>query len=121
VTKRDQTLKGCGQAFPDIQTIQLNIFQLLEDAAKQFQSVKSHLHSMSRYSSRMWPSVTKRLKDAAKHFPLLQSKDAAKHIKIQTNQFRIDKRNDIPNRSSVNLEPTNIHFPIFADRVEWLG
>jgi hypothetical protein len=25
------------------------------------------------------------------------------------------------NRSSVNLEPTNIHFPMFADRVEWLG
>jgi len=23
--------------------------------------------------------------------------------------------------SSLNLEPTNIHFPIFADRVEWLG
>jgi hypothetical protein len=34
--KREQTLKGCGQAFPDIQTIHLNIFQLLEDAAKQF-------------------------------------------------------------------------------------
>jgi hypothetical protein len=49
------------------------------------------------------------------------SKDKAKHFKIKTNQFRIEKRNDIPNPSSLNLEPTNIHFPIFADRVEWLG
>jgi len=70
--KREQTLKGCGQAFPDIQTIHLNIFQLLEDAAKQFQSQKSHLHGMSPYFSRMRPSVNKRLKDAAKHFQLLQ-------------------------------------------------
>ncbi|MFO0000792.1 MAG: hypothetical protein ACK559_06660, partial [bacterium] len=60
--------KGCGQAFPDKQTIHFNIFQILEDAAKQFQSLNSHFHGMSPYSSRMWPSMTKRSKDAAKHF-----------------------------------------------------
>jgi hypothetical protein len=64
MTKRS----GCGQAFPDIQTINLNIFQLLEDAAKQFQSLKSLNDEMSQYSSSMWPSMTKRSKDAAKHF-----------------------------------------------------
>ncbi|MFO0000793.1 MAG: hypothetical protein ACK559_06665, partial [bacterium] len=66
MAKRDQTLRGCGQAFPDIQTIHLNIFQLLKDAAKQFLSHKSHIHGMSPYSSRIYPSMTKRSKDAAK-------------------------------------------------------
>ena len=66
--KRDQTLKGCGQEFLNIQRIPLNIFQLLEDAAKQFLSLKSNFHGMSPYSSRMWPSVTNHSEDAAKHF-----------------------------------------------------
>ncbi len=98
--KRDQTLKGCGQALPDIQIIHLKLFQLLEDAAKQFKSLKSHLHGMSPYSSRMCPSMTKSSKDAAKHFQI---------FKQSISTYSISKRMRPSSSSHLNLTFMECH------------